>query len=115
MVWVTYDASPECLNDLFPEGGTDGKPFTKMDESNYAEVHTCRRKKPDVKGGVLIRFASKSAMTADVITHESTHAALEIFKYCDIRVDYLNQEPFAYLAGFIADCIDQVRKNKFKD
>lgn len=53
-------------------------------------------------------------MTAKNIAHESTHAALEIFAYVGARISYDNQEPYAYLVGWIADCIDKVKNNKIK-
>ena len=67
------------------------------------------------KEGVLVRFRSRKDMTAESITHESVHAAAEILRYVGADIDVKNQEPFAYLAGFVADCIDQVKKNKFKE
>lgn len=64
--------------------------------------------------GVLIRFQNSKVITAEIITHESVHAAMEIMQYVGGKIDVRNQEPFAYLAGWIADCIDKVKKNKFK-
>ena len=112
LLWVTYNCPPEVLNDLFPEGDTRGEKFKKMGETDYACVDRVRRLKPDVKGGVLIRFSNKAAMKCDVIAHESVHAALEVFDYVDAKITNDNQEPFAYLVGFIAKCCDEVRKGK---
>lgn len=86
-----------------------------MDESADAEVTGNRRLKPDIKGGILIRFRNKKAMTTSIISHEATHAALEIFDYVGAVVDPKNQEPFTYLVGWIADCINQVKIGKFKE
>lgn len=71
-------------------------------------------KKPDVRGGVLIRFENKAAMTVRNITHEAVHAALEIFDYVGARTTHDNQEPFAYLVGWIADCCNKVKTDKTK-
>lgn len=54
-------------------------------------------------------------MTTGIITHESDHVAIEIFDYCNCKIAVDNQEPFTYLAGWVADCCDQVKRNKFKD
>ena len=113
-LWVTYDATPAALNDMFPEGQSDGLPFPKMDDACDACVVTCRRMKPDIKGGVLIRFENKKAMTLPVIVHESGHAAMEIFKYCDIKMAFENQEPFCYLQQWIAHCCEQVKNNRYE-
>lgn len=66
-------------------------------------------------GGVLVRFGSVEDMTVANISHESTHIAMEIFDYIGANVDLHNQEPFSYLVGWVADCIEQVRTGQFKD
>lgn len=108
LLWVTYNCPAAVLEDLF-----EGK-IEEMDKNSDADVLNCRRLKPDVKGGILIRFRSKKDMTAKNIAHESTHAALEIFDYVGARISYDNQEPYAYLVGWIADCINKVKNNKIK-
>lgn len=65
-------------------------------------------------GGILIRFASKKEMTVANITHESTHAAMEICAYIGSKIDLKNQEYFSYLCGYIAKCCDEVKNNKTK-
>lgn len=112
-LWVTCACSTAALNDLFSDG-VDGKPFDEMDECDSATVYSVRRKKPDVRGGILIRFRSKKDMKQEEITHESCHAALEVYNYICQDVKFDSQEPFCYLAGYIADCCEQVRTNKFK-
>lgn len=64
------------------------------------------------KGGVLIRFASKKEMNIENITHESIHAAMDIFSYIGANVNLEDQECFSYLCGYIADCCDKVRKGE---
>ena len=108
LLWVTYGCPTSVLKDMFGENAQD------MDETSNADVINCRRMKPDVRGGILIRFRSKSDMTMENIAHESVHAALEIFDYVNARIAYDNQEPFAYLVGWIADCCQQVKQNKCK-
>lgn len=66
-------------------------------------------------GGVLVRFENRKAMNAGNISHESSHIAMEIFRYIGAEVELSNQEPFSYLVGWIADCINQVKTGKFKD
>lgn len=109
LLWVTYGCSTSVLKDIFGDEAQD------MSKDTYAETVCCRRLNPDVRGGVLIRFENKDAMTAKNIAHESVHAALEIFDYVDARISSDNQEPFAYLVGWIADCCNQVRIGNFKD
>lgn len=72
------------------------------------------------KGGILVRFRSRKAATIGTVAHESVHAAMEIFRYVDADCDTENQEPFAYLVGWVADCIKEAvaeikqPKNKLK-
>lgn len=80
-----------------------------MDDSTDAMVVNTCRTKPDKKAGVLIRFKGKGALTVPNIAHEAVHAALEIFDYIGAGADAKNQEPFAYLVGWIADCIWKVK------
>lgn len=106
LLWVTYGCPTAVLKDVFGDKARD------MDESADAETVVCRRLKPDVRGGVLIRFENKAAMTAKNIAHEAVHAALDIFDYVNARISSDNQEPFAYLVGWIADCCQQVRTGR---
>ena len=108
LLWVTYECPTAVLKDMFGNEAQD------MDKKNNAKVINCRRMKPDVRGGILIRFRSKSDMTIENIAHESVHAALEIFYYVNARISSDNQEPFGYLVGWIADCCNKVKTDKMK-
>nr|DAY59051.1 MAG TPA: hypothetical protein [Caudoviricetes sp.] len=106
-VWVAVGVPTKVLNDMFEESIED------MDETYDAIVISTRRINPDIKGGILIRFINKDALTISNITHESTHAAMDIFDYVGAKVDTNNQEPFSYLCGWIANCCYQVKSGKF--
>src|SRR5688500_7720328 len=54
---------------------------------------------------IVIHFPE--APSADVITHEAIHAANFVYKKCGILHDVDNDEPFAYLAGWIAKKITE--------
>lgn len=109
-VWITCGVPFSIIKDMFelPDG------IIEIEEDTDARVIMCRRLKPEIKGGVLIEFKNKSAMTIANITHESIHAAIDIFSYVDAYIQANNQEPFAYLSGWIADCCNQVKIGKFK-
>ena len=109
LLWVTVGAKLECLQDMF------GKDITEMDDSANADVQCVGREKPTKRGGILIRFKTKADMTPAIIAHESVHAAINIFDYCDCRISTDNQEPYAYLVEWITDCCWQVKNNKFKE
>lgn len=104
-LWITVSAPYEVIKKEFED-------VAPMIENADAQVDSTRRLEPGmVRGGVLIRFENKQAMTIPNITHEAFHAAMEIYDYIEAYPDSKNQEPFAYLCGWIAKCIEEV-KNK---
>lgn len=105
LLWVAVGAPDEVIKDMFE----DAPP---MPESANAQVDYTRRLKPDVRGGVLVRFPNAKAMTTKVIAHEATHIAVGIFDYIEAPIDIRHQEPFAYLCGWIAECIEKVKRGK---
>lgn len=64
--------------------------------------------------GILIWFPNIHLAKANWITHESVHGTLELFDQLGLRVDYWNQEPVAYLAGWFAECIELVKMGRVK-
>lgn len=71
------------------------------------------RRKDNNRLGYCIWFPkSGDIRRGDWIAHESTHAALCIFDDIGARVSYEDQEPLAYLVGWVFECIDEVRKFK---
>ena len=102
-LWVSVGASTEELQERF------GKEDIKdLDDSYAAETAPVQQKEP-LLGGVLIRFQDLNAMTPDNMAHEATHAAIEMFDYCNCRIDVENQEPFSYLVGWVVKCCDEVK------
>jgi hypothetical protein len=102
LIWITIATSK--FEDRFDN-------VSEFGDHCYAVVD-CVYDKIQERGGVLIRFANKSVMKASTITHESIHAAMNILGYCDINVAVDNQEPLAYLAGWIASCCEKVKQGK---
>lgn len=81
----------------------------ELGEYDNADVNNVHHKEKDL-GGLLIRFRSADEITAENTTHESTHVAIEIFDYIEARIDAKNQEPFTYLCGWVAGCIEEVKQ-----
>lgn len=105
-LWVAVGVPTEELNEKFGN-------IKDMDDYCDAETMPVQQKEP-LLGGVLIRFSDLKAMRPDNIAHEATHAALEIFDYVEARIQYDNQEPFAYLVGWVVKCIDEVKNDSMK-
>lgn len=108
-LWITYDATVDELNKEFPSGDTENKPFTDLKFWNNAVTDHVLNK--EQKGGILIRFNSKEAMTPEVVAHEAFHAASEVFIYIGEDSIQFNNEPFAYLLSYIVKCCSIVKEN----
>ena len=103
-VWVTVGVPFEELKDEFE----DLKP---MEEGSDAQVDHLRKLKPEVLGELLVRGEKLDALKKfGNITHESIHVATEILDYIGAFHDPKNQELFAYLCGWIAKCMDEVKQ-----
>ncbi len=98
-VWIAIDCSESFLQERFKED------FIRWDDKLAACVYT-------LGGDILIRFRSKSCMTVQYMSHESTHAALYIFDYMGCKVDYDNQEPFAFLVDCITNFCNETKNKK---
>lgn len=61
---------------------------------------------------VLIRFASKKKMTAEVIAHEALHATLFILDYIGSGITVDNSEPACYLLQWVVRCCENVKLGK---
>lgn len=71
------------------------------------------KRKEDGRLGYCIWFPESGGMKrGDWMAHESTHASLCIFDDIGASVSYEDQEPFAYLVGWVFKCMDEVRKYK---
>lgn len=93
--------------------------FTTMNEEELEYVENClattymvQTKSNEHYFGHLIWFPSAKDMTAKNITHEAFHASMDLFGMIGCKMHYDNQEPFAYLVGWVVDCIDKVKRNK---
>ena len=59
-------------------------------------------------GGLMVIFKNSECLTSSNITHESIHVAMDILDYVGVKIDYDNQEPLAYLAGWVTECVYKV-------
>lgn len=87
-IYIAIDCSEDFLSQEFKEQ------FNPLQDKLAACVYT-------LSGDFLIRFRDESCLNLPIIAHEATHAALYVFDYMGCKVDFDNQEPFA----FLVDCI----------
>lgn len=103
-LWVTVGVPFEELKDEFED-------LEPMEEASDAQVDNVRKLKPEIRGGLLVRFENLDVLKSlGNITHETIHVATEIYDYVGAYHVPNNQEPFAYLCGWIAKCIEEVKQ-----
>lgn len=90
----------------------DGEEIEESDVSNLGALTISVTFRKTQSLGILIWFPDIRLAKANWITHESTHGTLELFEQLGLMVDYQNQEPVAYLAGWFAECIEFVKRGK---
>ena len=72
-------------------------------------------RKEDNRIGILCSIWDTKAMTIGDITHESLHITDFLCEYLGIKsYGFDDGEPRAYFAGWVANCIYQVNRGKFK-
>lgn len=103
-LWITFDATPEELNLQFPTGGSDDKPFVALEKCEDARVDAVC----DItnKGGYLIRFDGVKSVRMGVVAHEANHVADDLYRFIGAVPDINNNEPHAYLVGWVASCVE---------
>ena len=94
--WQNDDFDDSCCREI-----EDDVPATTYD-THFDEKRKC----------VLIRFASKKAMTMEVIAHEALHATLFIFGYIGDCVTVEHQEHAAYILQWVVSCCEKIKLGK---
>lgn len=112
-IWVVVNSTPNIIAEQFLEYKGENILFSEEDDFDRTEAFTMmvRHKKSKCYGSIVY-FRSIKNMTYKIVAHESCHTAKDLFKHIGADVD--PHEPFEYVVGFIADCCNQVRINKFK-
>ena len=105
-VWVCFGATKEVLDDRF----TFTSPLVDELFESIAVTSICTEKNTEF-GGVIV-WTSKKTIAINTIAHESAHVADMIFDY--IGEGTKTEECYAYLVGWVAECIDKAMKYKGK-
>ena len=78
--------------------------------ADAATTYLCKHKPTD-RMCVLIRFYDKNFMSDyGLVSHESFHAAMFILDFVGSKISVDYHEHAAYLAGWVANCINRARK-----
>ena len=113
LLWVAIGKKASIIKETF--AFSDGSEIEDSFDANavYAITTDVAHKKTG-KYGVLVWFPDAESMSPNIITHESVHAAMEIFYMCHCFFTHDNQEPFAYLTSWIFDKIQETKRKMLK-
>lgn len=115
--WIIVTDDLKVVQDNFTERNGDNIKFVGSN-THEAMVLDIRKKSDPIndKGqglfGAVIIYRNKGYMSNKNIAHESSHATKRCFEH--IGADVSEHEPFEYLLGWLVDCTNQVKLNKFK-
>lgn len=102
-IWITVNPKQEDLDDVFED--------CKLLEDCLGQCLSVRKKENNKTGELIVFENIEQLRKYSVVMHECAHAALDIFNYISADVSTINQEPFCYFIGWIADCCNQVLKD----
>ena len=64
---------------------------------------------------ILVWFQDACALyRQSYSSHEASHAAMYVWQHIDAKVDLDNQEPFAYLVGYITAKFSDIFEENYK-
>ena len=109
---VVITNNETAINEQFKE--ENGEEISDLPESCEALTMNVRERKTNAQTSLIV-FRKREYMTTEIMCHESFHAMQDIAE--KIGLTFHNNdanEHMAYLIGWIADCCQQVKTNKFK-
>jgi len=110
-LWVIVSKKPVVVADNFLE--YSGNPILNIekDTERLGAFTMSVMDKKKTSFGVVIYFRSKNDISYSLTAHESSHAAKFLFKHIEAAVE--PHEPFEYVVGWIAGCIEKVKNNRY--
>ena len=108
-LWVSITNDLTEITDKFLDLDTMGE-FNYKTPTKVCAFMQMVLSKEDEFVGALCVFKNKKYCTTKMITHEATHAARRIWEH--LNEDPTGEEADAYLVGWIAGCIESVKKGQ---
>lgn len=109
-LWVSITEDVQYLSERFIDYPSGKELSTESIDELFAFTQMVKSKK-DGFIGVMVVFGNEESLISKYIAHESTHAARKIWTH--LGENETGNEADAYLVGWIADCIEKVKLNKF--
>lgn len=111
-LWIIKGGNSDLIKRHFTDAYDSEIKINEIGEGFDGMVMKVRSKAEGTYGS-LVWIANSASVS--VISHEASHAAMDILSDIGFKLDDENQEPLAYMIGWITDCIWQVKTGKFKD
>lgn len=108
-IWVVYKPTKEFIINEFEN--CDDRQLVEnfyCDGAAAAVTPGIVRLKKNRKRGIIVGIYEK--LDVNYIAHESCHVVGEIYNYLGVKFATIEDEPNAYLTGWVASCIDEVNK-----
>ena len=102
------------LNELYTQIDEE---YERLEEPTALEpACTWERMKDSVgNAAILVWFQNAYALHRQYYSsHEASHAAMYVWQHIDANVDLDNQEPFAYLVGYISEKFSDIFEENYK-
>lgn len=115
LLWVVKGGSHDYIHNAFSDYNGDKLLIPDDYKDRYGAMVFRVKMKSNKRLGNLVWLVSKKDV--DTIAHESVHVASNIFSDCNIAMGFNDgqDEHFAYLVGFVADCLWQVVTGRFRN
>ena len=108
-LWIVKKPTQKLIDDNFIEKNGENLNFTTRSHAVMSCYNQVVVNKNNNLYGILISIWTNPSVNN--IAHESTHAARFIWDW--IEEGNTGIEADAYLVGWIAECIEKVKRNKF--
>lgn len=100
-LWVATGDEKEVLSRF---RYIDGKPVTDSEDGNFSASTFYNIMDENSSLGVLV-WIKPSAAKPQIMVHEATHAAIDIFTDLGIRFECGNSDHYAYFVEWVFKCI----------
>lgn len=108
LLWVAVNPTDDEIKNFVTTYNNEEKNLILDFTSSHAVVHHVHLKdNPDT--GSIIAFKNKEELNFKIVTHEAVHVVNNVYMVCHIDHNLNNDEPTAYLAGWVAKCCEKVK------
>lgn len=112
-LWVACTDKYTPLNDRFCYATNRENLNRNVFETHEAVTFYVKERESGGGFGCLVTFANKEYFNISNMAHEASHVVDYLFEH--IAEKNIGEESRAYLMGWVVDCMNQLKTNKFKN